>query len=376
MGTPHTGELENLKASGSQSADVIMPERGPVGAQAPLMKASNLMEYLQRLIPEYSGDAATELILADTWTHNLEKICTRLTGVAADEMCDAGCDTPEAMLQQLRDRFQALQFQYELILRIESGTVFKQCTRLNILNRLQKLAGELANHIGGLVALAQATQKMFGMEWNLLRINPRNLIAKVKDTGSSKIREKTGGSPSKKASEETQNKKRRVARNKRFKDLEEEVKSLRRKMADASVKKSSDTKPNEVSVGKQAVEAVADPGAEVSVITLKMAQRLGLKVDRSRRPWLKPIWSGTNYKAFGRAKSLVDIADVVDDEQKWELLLGNPDLGCLDVQLQTLAMHRRMRKKAQVEPKVVSTPQALTDDDYAEITVPERAEDF
>ncbi|PIA13808.1 hypothetical protein COEREDRAFT_10968 [Coemansia reversa NRRL 1564] len=237
-------------------------------AKASLMKASDLMEYLQWLIPEYSGDAAKELISANTWTNNLDKICTqyktmyateffqslimsRLTGVVVDEMLDAGCNIPEAMLQQLRDKFQAPQFQYELILHIESGTVFKQCMRLNILNRLQKLAGELANHIA-LNTNPQLKPQILG--------NVKG-SEKVKDAGSSKIKEKTDGTP------------------------------------------------NEVSVGKQAVEAVEDPGAEVSLITLKTAQHLGLKVDTSRRPWLKPIWSGANYKAFGRAKALVDIAD-------------------------------------------------------------------
>ncbi|KAJ2607541.1 hypothetical protein H4S08_004788 [Coemansia sp. RSA 1365] len=98
------------------------------------------------------------------------------------------------------------------------------------------------------------------------------------------------------------------------------------------------------------MKAVADLGAEVSVITLEAAQRLNQKVNTNQRPWLKPMWLGTEYRAYGHVKALVDIADgpqrwldlvVVDDMQKWDLLLGNADLEHLDVRLETPAMRRR-----------------------------------
>ncbi|KAJ2808695.1 hypothetical protein H4R20_000705 [Coemansia guatemalensis] len=138
------------------------------------------------------------------------------------------------------------------------------------------------------------------------------------------------------------------------------------------------TQLDDVLVGKQAVKAVADPGAEVSVITLEAAQRLNQKVNTNRRPWLKPMWSGAEYRAYGRIKALVDIADgprrwldlvVVDDMQKWDLLLGNANLERLDVQLETPAMRRHRHEKAQTEQTTVSSLPAVTDNDYAEIAV-------
>ncbi|KAJ2083271.1 hypothetical protein H4R24_000918 [Coemansia sp. RSA 988] len=92
---------------------------------------------------------------------------------------------------------------------------------------------------------------------------------------------------------------------------------------------------------------------------LEAANCLHQKVNIERRPWLKPMWSGANYKAYGWTKALVEIADRRIDDQ-----------------LETPAMCRRMREKAQTDQVVPESSHVVTDNDYAEITVPVHAEDF
>ncbi|KAJ2608212.1 hypothetical protein H4S08_004534 [Coemansia sp. RSA 1365] len=92
------------------------------------------------------------------------------------------------------------------------------------------------------------------------------------------------------------------------------------------------TRLSGVRIGQTNVNAVADQGAEVSLIMRRSAEELGLTLRTERRPWLKPAWASEVYQAYGTARAKVEIEDgprkwlslvVLDEDQPWELLIGN-----------------------------------------------------
>ncbi|KAJ2805420.1 hypothetical protein H4R20_002099 [Coemansia guatemalensis] len=99
------------------------------------------------------------------------------------------------------------------------------------------------------------------------------------------------------------------------------------------------------------------------------------------------MWSGMGYRAYGHAYALAEIADgsrrwldivVVNNDQKWELLLSNSDLECLDVRLETPAMHQQMRDKVREGQGVQKdgSTRMIMDNDYADLPVPENMADI
>ncbi|KAJ2809214.1 hypothetical protein H4R20_000278 [Coemansia guatemalensis] len=92
------------------------------------------------------------------------------------------------------------------------------------------------------------------------------------------------------------------------------------------------TRLGRVRIGQTVINAVADQGTEVSLITRWAADGLGLTVRTEQRPWLKSAWASDVYQAYGTARAKVEIEDgpckwlplvVLDEDQPWELLIGN-----------------------------------------------------
>ncbi|KAJ2607540.1 hypothetical protein H4S08_004787 [Coemansia sp. RSA 1365] len=181
-----------VQASSRESTDVIMAERGPVEDGFGRLHASEVLEILKTNIPKYSGNADTELMSADTWCNLVEAECadyrqtfppavfktlirSLLTGEAQKGVARRTFDTPEALLQHPRDKFNKQIFQCHLLEQIESGSVFRRCGQMDILQVLEDLSQEVMNHVGGIVALARATHRMFELEWNELKINRLSL---------------------------------------------------------------------------------------------------------------------------------------------------------------------------------------------------------
>ncbi|KAJ2082600.1 hypothetical protein H4R24_001481, partial [Coemansia sp. RSA 988] len=140
------GAPGQTKASMAQVPDVVMSERGLPPGGVTNMKASDLMECLKIIIPKFSGSVDKELISAETSALQVESECAKyrqryepeffralilgcLTGDTARELEDMECDTPEAILNHLRDKYNSAIFQFHLIQRIESGSVFQGCTQ-------------------------------------------------------------------------------------------------------------------------------------------------------------------------------------------------------------------------------------------------------
>ncbi|KAJ2612012.1 hypothetical protein H4S08_002886 [Coemansia sp. RSA 1365] len=367
---PSKSVTASVQASSREPTDVIMAERGPAEDGFGRLRASEVLDILKTNIPKYSGNADTELMSADTWCNLVEAECadyrqaflpavfkTLIQSLLMGEMQKGVArhtfDTPEALLQHLQDKFNKQIFQCHLLERIESGSVFRGCGQMDILQVLEDLSQEVMNHNElkinqlsldyndyqqALTGLERSMQSNPVMTPKLFRKAKAEVKPETKSGSAKNVSEKLEPS---KSTKESHNKKRRAAQRKKQQEAVDEIKKLKGELKSLT----ADSKTR-----KQAVKAVADPGAEVSVITLEAAQRLNQKVNTNQRPWLKPMWSGAEYRAYGRVKALVDIADgprrwldlvVVDDMQKWDLLLGNADLEHLDVRLETPAMRRR-----------------------------------
>ncbi|KAJ2083650.1 hypothetical protein H4R24_000608 [Coemansia sp. RSA 988] len=99
------------------------------------------------------------------------------TGQALECMHSANFDTLNAMTENLCTTFKRQHFQLALNKRVQSGEVFSGCTQNNIVMRLNVILRELGDHVGGLVALAQATKEMFPFQWRQLKVYSQNLSA-------------------------------------------------------------------------------------------------------------------------------------------------------------------------------------------------------
>ncbi|KAJ2607033.1 hypothetical protein GGF44_006528, partial [Coemansia sp. RSA 1694] len=126
------------------------------------------------------------------------------------------------------------------------------------------------------------------------------------------------------------------------------------------------------------VHAVADPGAEVTLINVETASRLGIRVTKSSRPCLRPLWGpSSSYRSIGRANVSLQIdagkpvwttAVVVDFGQTtWDVLVGKDTLADLGVMLMTPAMLRRVGGTEKIpdhDGKMLDSPRRVVEADY------------
>ncbi|KAJ1967080.1 hypothetical protein IWQ62_002077 [Dispira parvispora] len=96
-------------------------------------------------------------------------------------------------------------------------------------------------------------------------------------------------------------------------------------------------------VGKVNVEAAADQGAAISLMTLTAAKRLGLRINPIKRPKLQPCWGNSPLEIVGIANALFTTEET--SRKRWirvlvtqealyvELLVGKPDLDRIDLDL-------------------------------------------
>ncbi|PIA14543.1 hypothetical protein COEREDRAFT_10262 [Coemansia reversa NRRL 1564] len=254
----------------------------------PAIKLEEELKVVRIITPKYSGSTTKEFISSNTWveifrrkTQNLRKnfadcyiqaaLLDLLTGQAFESLYNEDFDTTDAMLKHLCITFRKQHFQIALIKRVQSGEAFEGCTRDNIVMCFKQLLRELEVHTGGLMALAQATEDMFPLEWKQLRVDSQNLSAeefqgallaiadkmsvhrnvspklfgkakkpvdaKVKDTEQKA--ESAVKSSDKADSGSSRSQHRKVASKKREKALKEEIASLKAKATEAKPKNSA-----------------------------------------------------------------------------------------------------------------------------------------
>ncbi|KAJ2173325.1 hypothetical protein EV180_007375, partial [Coemansia sp. RSA 518] len=106
-----------------------------------------------------------------------------------------------------------------------------------------------------------------------------------------------------------------------------------------------------ITMKDQTVEAVVDPGAAVSLVTLDAAKRLGLRISSRSRPLLAPLWpTSAPYQSIGRANIALSLesrpkkwihAVVVGFKASWDILLGADAMKEFNIESMTPAMQRR-----------------------------------
>ncbi|KAJ1949063.1 hypothetical protein FBU59_001313, partial [Linderina macrospora] len=111
------------------------------------------------------------------------------------------------------------------------------------------------------------------------------------------------------------------------------------------------TKVDHMKARNKHIDAVADPGSQVTLITVEAAKMLGLRIRTRSRPTLKALWPGADYVSLGRAHvelqveagpKVWDDVVVVDFPTRWQLLVGNKTLKRLGIEVVTPAMRKRI----------------------------------
>ncbi|KAJ2081835.1 hypothetical protein H4R24_002042 [Coemansia sp. RSA 988] len=105
------------------------------------------------------------------------------------------------------------------------------------------------------------------------------------------------------------------------------------------------------------LRAVADTGAEVSLIAEQTVKRLGLRMSTKSRPLLKSLCPDSPaYHSVGRVNVLLCLDDsppiwvravVVDFDYHWDVLVGDKELRKLEVRLITSAMQQHISNETQ-----------------------------
>ncbi|KAJ2815581.1 hypothetical protein GGI24_006001, partial [Coemansia furcata] len=118
------------------------------------------------------------------------------------------------------------------------------------------------------------------------------------------------------------------------------------------------------------LRAVADPGAEVTLIDIHAARRLNLRISEHYRPRLRALWpGGSGHASLGTTNVSLNLdnsmpvwitAVVVDFRQTaWDILAGQDTLDSLGVHLMMPAMVRHIRGTEKIPDhpgKVLDSP--------------------
>ncbi|KAJ2386669.1 hypothetical protein H4S02_003745, partial [Coemansia sp. RSA 2611] len=361
----------------------------------------------------------------------------KLVGAAAKTIRHPKERTLEALFAAVVAKYPLHHYQERVIRELRSGKAFNSETRETLSQKASEILDSIGDWPSGPEALALALEKVAGHLWSQQKVHAaratrrdvESAIGRFEDTLLADTLTKLNlgsvdSSAEKKASKaevkksepveevknsepKSRNAKRRANRWKSKKEGEEAIKEVQtlkaelRQMRAANASNAATAGP-EVKIGTTDIKAVADPGAEISLLTLQAADRLGLTVHTDWRPRLIPAWARTPHTTEGYVNVRVEIADgpkrwtkaaVIDRPQKWEMLVGNKLLKELDVELVTPAMRRRQRGSAAtgVPTTVASAGPAgatdivaaqetvhrpITDEDYADFPVPERTADI
>ncbi|KAJ2783725.1 hypothetical protein GGI18_003493, partial [Coemansia linderi] len=360
----------------------------------------------------------------------------KLVGAAAKTIRHPKERTLEALFAAVVAKYPLHHYQERVIRELRSGKAFNSETRETLSQKASEILDSIGDWPSGPEALALALKKVAGHLWSQQKVHAacatrrdiESAIGRFEDTlladtltklnlGSvDSLAEKKASKAEVKKSEpmeevknlepKSRNAKRRANQWKSKKKGEEAIKEVQtlkaelRQMRAANASNAATAGP--VKIGTTDIKAVADPGAEISLLTLQAADRLGLAVHTDWRPRLIPAWARTPHTTEGYVNVRVEIADgpkrwtkaaVIDRPQKWEMLVGNKLLKELDVELVTPAMRRRQRGSAATGvPTTVASAgptgaadivaaqetvhRPITDEDYADFPVPERTADI